>query len=580
MKEYFRVSSKIIRLFFIIIIIFFLKKTSFSQEKTFNLSVLINEKHEISFLKKKNYLINFEDSLKIYKELDLILNKLYEKGYVSANFDSICFNNKKINVFLFIGKQYKWEKIDFSDLENDIILKLNLKEKKFLDKKLNYLKILKLKKDIINYYQNNAYPFAEVFLDSIYFSHENKIKAKLKCVKNNLISINKINLKGNFKLNSIFIKKYISVEEKDLYHENKIKLISKKIDELSFIEEIKPFKIEFIKNKANLFLYLKDKKANQFSGILGVMPNEKTSKKLLLTGEINLFLQNSFKKGEKIKLNWKKLESSSQELSTNFIYYYLFKTKFGLDFQFDLEKKDSTYLTTYINIGIPYFFDGKNYIKFFYENKNSFVFKNKDSLVIENQLENIKLNLYGIAYKYENLDYLFNPRKGISFFNSVSIGKKQSKIKSKQVQNFTKIKLFVPLFENFTFKINNETSLIYNDKINFFYENEMTKIGGLKTLRGFDEKSILASFYSIFSVEFRYIFEKNSNIYTFFDIAYYEKKLVKQNKIKDTPFGFGLGTNFETKAGIFSINYALGKQFNNFIELRSAKIHFGFINKF
>jgi hypothetical protein len=50
--------------------------------------------------------------------------------------------------------------------------------------------------------------------------------------------------------------------------------------------------------------------------------------------------------------------------------------------------------------------------------------------------------------------------------------------------------------------------------------------------------------------------------------------------VRDTPFGFGAGISFETKAGIFSINYALGKQFNNPIELRSGKIHFGIVNYF
>ena len=33
--------------------------------------------------------------------------------------------------------------------------------------------------------------------------------------------------------------------------------------------------------------------------------------------------------------------------------------------------------------------------------------------------------------------------------------------------------------------------------------------------------------------------------------------------------------NFETKAGILTLNYALGNQFNNGFDLRNGKIHFG-----
>jgi len=98
-------------------------------------------------------------------------------------------------------------------------------------------------------------------------------------------------------------------------------------------------------------------------------------------------------------------------------------------------------------------------------------------------------------------------------------------------------------------------------------------------LRGFDEESIYASSFSILTLEYRFILEQNSYLYVFGDGAWYENNEVSRY-IQDTPFGFGAGISFETKAGIFSINYALGKQFSNPIELRSGKIHFGIVNYF
>jgi hypothetical protein len=87
--------------------------------------------------------------------------------------------------------------------------------------------------------------------------------------------------------------------------------------------------------------------------------------------------------------------------------------------------------------------------------------------------------------------------------------------------------------------------------------------------RGFNEESILASTFSIVNLEYRYLLEENSFLFAFFNGAYYENKAVNRN-IVDRPFGFGTGMSFETKAGIFSISYALGKQFDNPIEFRSA----------
>ena len=111
------------------------------------------------------------------------------------------------------------------------------------------------------------------------------------------------------------------------------------------------------------------------------------------------------------------------------------------------------------------------------------------------------------------------------------------------------------------------------------YRNELLRIGGLKILRGFDEESINTSSYSIFTLEYRFLLDRNSYFALFSDGGYYESKDV-ENSFSDTPLGIGAGINFETKAGIFSFNYAVGRQFDNPIEFRAAKIHFGFVNLF
>ena len=73
--------------------------------------------------------------------------------------------------------------------------------------------------------------------------------------------------------------------------------------------------------------------------------------------------------------------------------------------------------------------------------------------------------------------------------------------------------------------------------------------------------------------------ESYSYFSVFWNGAFYEKKGV-QSYTRDTPWGLGLGFAFNTPAGIFSINYAMGKQFNNPFDLKGAKVHFGISGKF
>jgi hemolysin activation/secretion protein len=101
----------------------------------------------------------------------------------------------------------------------------------------------------------------------------------------------------------------------------------------------------------------------------------------------------------------------------------------------------------------------------------------------------------------------------------------------------------------------------------------------LRTLRGFDEESIFASTFVIPTIEYRFLFAQNSNILLFTEGAWYENNS-NNSYLKDTPISIGTGINFETKAGILSLNYALGNQFGNGFDIRSGKIHFGLVALF
>ena len=108
--------------------------------------------------------------------------------------------------------------------------------------------------------------------------------------------------------------------------------------------------------------------------------------------------------------------------------------------------------------------------------------------------------------------------------------------------------------------------------------NESYRIGGLNTLRGFDEESIFATGYSVLTSELKYRLDQSSALFIFFDQGWYERNL--DDYLRDTPFGFGLGVILGTRNGGFRFVYGLGEEQNNPILIRNGKLHFGFINRF
>ena len=108
----------------------------------------------------------------------------------------------------------------------------------------------------------------------------------------------------------------------------------------------------------------------------------------------------------------------------------------------------------------------------------------------------------------------------------------------------------------------------------YLLKNELFRLGGQKSLRGFNELSLLATSYTYGNVELRYLLAQNSFLFAFYNQGYLQYRVPKSS-YSDYPLGFGTGINFETNLGILSVSYALGKQKNNPLNLRQGKIHFG-----
>jgi hemolysin activation/secretion protein len=333
--------------------------------------------------------------------------------------------------------------------------------------------------------------------------------------------------------------------------------------------------------EADVYLYLKPKKSSSFDGVLGVLPDPLTGE-ILFTGDIQLNLLNSFKKGETIKLEWQRLQTQTSQLDINFKYPFLFNTPLGTDFHFNLYRRDTTFSQNRVNVGLEYYFVGSNTVRIFFENQGANTIGDVENTSTE--LADSRTNLFGIGATYSNLDYRFNPRKGFDLNTSIAAGRKEitsalpedTESKSDVYNINLKSSYFVPLFKRSTMHFRLQGGVFLNENM---FRNEIYRLGGLQTLRGFDEQAIFASAYGIGTVELRFILEQNSNLFLFFDQAYYEDQ-ARETPVSDNPFGFGGGINFETNAGIFSLTYALGKQFDNNISFRGGKVHFGFTSFF
>jgi outer membrane protein assembly factor BamA len=433
---------------------------------------------------------------------------------------------------------------------------------------------------------NTGYPFATAQMNGIEEDSIGKT-AKITVQKNNFITFDSIIVVGNLKMSRSFRYGYLDLKQGKPYNESVIKDIPSRLQALPFANLLRPPSVSFGQDKAALYIYADKQRDNQFDGYLGIVPNDETSGKVLITGSLALELSNVFTTGENLKLNWKQLQVLSPYLDIAADFPYLFGSPFGIDGAFQLEKKDTTYLNLNAAVGVRYFIQKNNYLRAYYQFKNSRLMGEMlDYLSALPSNIDYDAHLYGLALNFQKLDYLFNPRKGYAFALNTALGQRvivknahiadalyqDAQLSSTQIHLTGKADAYCPIKKRWVWYVGAKGGCLYGKQL---FENEVFRIGGLKTLRGFDEQSIFASSYIILNNELRYIFGKRSYFQVFFDIATLEKNTTTEY-IFDVPFGFGAGVSFDTKAGVFAFNYALGRQMNNSIRIASGKITFGY----
>jgi outer membrane protein assembly factor BamA len=533
---------------------------------------------------------------------------LQAKGYVTASIDSLRYDSSFASMVLFAGQVYRWAQLEASGIDASLLDAVGWREKMFTDKPMNFQEVGQWQEKMLNYLENNGHPFAKIYLDSLQLEEE-KVRAKLKINKGPAYRIDSIRVFGEVKISNEYLQRYLDIPNGSSYSKEKLLRVSKKIRELTYIEEEQPSSLTRLGTGSVLNLYLKPKKSSQINVLVGFLPNndQLSSKKLLLTGEANINLKNALGSGETIGLNWQQLQVKSPRLNLLFQYPYLFHTPVGLDFAFDIFRKDSTFVNINLQLGAQYVLNtnqsGKLFIQRFQTIVNgvnkTFLLQNR-RLTDEADVSSVNV---GIDYEFNNTNYRLNPRKGNELRIITSAGTKTIKknnevlelkdpgdpsfdfetlydtIKLKTYQFRARVTAarYLPVGKQSTIKTALNAGLLQSGNI---FRNELFQLGGYKLLRGFDEESQYLSQFAIATVEYRILTgQANSYFYLLADGGWGRNNSQNTN-ISYTYFGTGLGLALETKTGIFNLAWAVGKRNDTEFNLRQSKIHFGFINYF
>ena len=280
------------------------------------------------------------DSITIQTTLNQLIDSLQQNAFLTASIDSLIQKNTSYTAYLFLGKQYDNFQISNGNIDGLTVKRTNLD--RFLKESITYFQLKEIQEKLAVDAENNGYPFATIRLENIKIDGE-QIKGQLSLNKGKLIRLANLKTEGEGALNINYLENYLGLKKGNIYQKDKIIATSQKLQELPFIKETRLPAVRFKGSEATVSLFLAPKKANRFDFLIGVLPNNQESGKVLITADIDAEFQNQFGKGERIHFEFEQLRPETQRLVLATNYPYLLNTPLGTDFEFGLYKRDSTY---------------------------------------------------------------------------------------------------------------------------------------------------------------------------------------------------------------------------------------------
>lgn len=510
--------------------------------------------------------------------------RLIEQGWLEASVDSTWASSDTMICAFHKGPRYVWARLGAGDVPREISSAARFRERFYPERPITPRQMARLYEGLLSECEENGFPFASIGLDSV-AQQRDGLSAVLHLDRGPFTRVDSIIIRGTARIGARYLRSHIGIQPGDPYRESLIAGLDKRMRELPFVSQRQTPYVLFTPGMTKVYLFLDAKRASSFNGILGVQPDP-VSGKVKFTGDLDLRLRNALKRGEAIDLNWRALADQTQDLKLRYNHPFIFNTPFGTDLSLKLFKRDSTFLEVALRGALEYLLGRGDKVTGSITQRSSQ--RLGRDFTASPGLGDVKITSYGLGVQHERFDYRFNPREGLSFLMDASVGNKRSTsatLVEQATSDYTystqyeldgNVVWHVPLGKRATIRFAAQGGTMVNEQL---YRNELYRIGGIRTMRGVDEASIYCSSYAIGTVEYRFLFEENSNFLLFFDKGWWEDR-TQEVLITDAPIGFGVGTSFETKAGIFSLTYALGRQFNNPVELRGGKLHFGFTSLF
>jgi outer membrane protein insertion porin family len=444
--------------------------------------------------------------------------------------------------------------------------------------------------ELLTYYEENAFPFYAIKIQSVYFSRDSVEEKYLADVflnikKGDPSTITKVEIIGNDKTKDYVILRSINLNENEKYSQTRIEDIPKSLNRLRFFEPVSiPTFYLNSKNEGVLQIKVKEKQTNNFDGIIGYVPDTREGETGYFTGFVNISLRNILGTGRAAAIKWQQQERNTQEIELKYLEPWIFGFPFNIGTAFFQRKQDTSYVQRKFDGTLDYIATE--------DITASLLISTETTIPTESDFSQFTVfnsNSFttGLSLLINTSDDFYAPTSGMIFRNTYKFSRKKINGPEDYITSTTETKInlqrievdFSYFFEFFTRQIAALSLHGREMRGSSFDQSDLYRLGGTYSLRGYRENQFIANRIFWSNLEYRYLLTKRTFAYLFFDTGYYLRNEEPERNIERNEgfkIGYGLGLNLETGIGVLGVNFGIAKG-DSFSD---GKIHFGILNEF
>ena len=489
-------------------------------------------------------------------EIDRILQQVKKRGFFTARIDSISKTNKELIAYLDLGKKINeiiivTKKDNTNGIIDSGIDSIKIKTREFSD----------LTNQLLEQIDRKGNSFSEITYVNPLLKNDT-LFLEMKISNSSSRKIDKVITRGYEDFPKKFITKYFLIDKNTVFSKQKLNQVSALSNKLDFIKEKKAPEVLFKKDSTHLYLFLDKIGTSSFDGLVNFSSKE-NGKGLLLNGNLDLKLNNTFNTGEKFEIIWNKVSDEKTDFKINSYVPYVLNSKFSTTLEFYLYREDSTFINTNFELKTDYSINQKSHASILYSSEKS----NYLLDISNNDLASYSNYFIGLGYelKKSSTSNLYKYKNGLNL--NLTFGKRKT-----DTESINQLKFHFSAFANVQINnrgylnIKNESGLLTSKN---YLLNELFRIGGANSIRGYNEQSIFTNGYSYSNIEFRYSLDTSSYLYSITDLGVYKENTT--NKIKKL-IGIGAGYQFRINNNLVNLGYVISTNSSTNAELNSSRL--------